>query len=149
MGVLINQLFTKNRFLGNIILAQMDYRHKRNALLAISETTPETDPRGKILREVLPKIHTAHGLRSIVAHAFWTKGRKPGSIKPMRFEARGSVKFIGHHHNEPNYTAKSLHQEAVKIGLLYRELNQLVDWSAINAERSTALTALSTSPSKA
>jgi hypothetical protein len=148
MGILINQLVAKERTLGHIILAQMDYRHKRNVLLAILELMREIDPRKNKLEGLLPKIHTAHGLRSIVAHAFWTKGRKRGAIKPMRFEARGSIKAIGHHHNEPNYTAESLHKEAEKIAFLYGELNGLVDWTSYSATIKV-ITSRSTSTSNA
>jgi hypothetical protein len=148
LNVVIIQMFMKTGYLGRIVLAQMDYRDKRNILLALVSRMPDENPLKQKLETLLPKLHTAHGMRSIVAHAFWTKGRKLGAIKPMRFEARGSIKMSGHHHNEPNYTAKSLSQEAEKIGLLYKEVNDLIDWVAWTAD-STAINSLSTSESKA
>jgi hypothetical protein len=136
---IIIQLFLMDRFLGRIIVAQLDYRDKRNMLLAFMESLADGVPLKGRLNGLLPKLHTAHGIRSIVAHSFWTKGRKPGSIKPMRFEARGSIKMSGHHHNEPNYTARSLTKEAEKIGILYGELNGLIDWAEVNARNIAAM----------
>jgi hypothetical protein len=44
------------------------------------------------LETLMGRVRDAHGLRDKVAHCTWTRGRKPGTIKPLVMSARTKLK---------------------------------------------------------
>jgi hypothetical protein len=104
-----------------IVTGQMDYRHRRDALLAFSAQLAD-GPAKTELTEIMRECERLVKIRDMVAHSPWTKGKASDSIKPFTFRARGSLKLRGHLDNEPDYTAASLTAEAQAIGRLYLRL---------------------------
>lgn len=121
MGLAVGALLCGNSSASDryIVTGQMDYRHRRDALLAFCDRLmagPARDELTAIMREVERLVK----IRDIAAHGTWVAGRKRGAIKPLSFRARGgSVKLRGHIDNEPNHTAASLAADADAIGQLY------------------------------
>jgi hypothetical protein len=109
-----------------IVAAQMDYRHRRDALMAFCDILPEGAAKQE-LADIMRGIETHAKIRDLAAHTIWTKGRQRGAVKPLTFRARGgSVKLRGHLHNEPNHTAASFEQAALGIFDLYARLTDFV-----------------------
>ncbi len=105
-----------------IVAAQMDYRHRRDALAAYAGILPDGPAKAE-LQYILIEIERLVKIRDIAAHGTWVKGRKRGTIKPLAFRARGgSVRLRGHVHNEPNYSAETLETAAADMARLYVRL---------------------------
>jgi hypothetical protein len=109
-----------------ILLSQMDYRHRRDALLAYCELLSLGTAKDE-LTEIMREVERLVKIRDIAAHGTWVAGRKRGSIKPLSFRARGgSVKLRGHLDNEPNHTGASLTANADEIARLYVRLTRFL-----------------------
>jgi len=120
-------------FLRHIVTAQMDYRHRRDALNAFCIALADS-PSRTALKDVMTDIEIYAKKRDVAAHAMWTKGRKPGTIKPLQFRARGgTIKTRGHHHNEPEYTAEDMETDAAAIRKLYSRLRVCLDGFGVKA----------------
>jgi hypothetical protein len=99
----------------------MDYRHKRDALIAYESIMPDGLAKTE-LTAINKDIDRLVKIREIAAHGLWVKGRKRGSIKPLSFRARGPIRIRGHTDNEPNYSASSLESGALEMRDLHGRL---------------------------
>lgn len=126
MNVAIGCLLCNGVISGFIVSTHLDFSKKRDMLQTLAGIINQPTRR-KELSEIIGEISTLNTFRNKVAHGFWIKGRKRGTIKTMRFEARGSIKLSGHLHNEPEYTVGALQKEVDKVKDVYRRLSDFVD----------------------
>ena len=84
-----------------ILLGTMPYSQKRQTLVHLNTTLGVNGCTSADLRIILERIDKHSTLRNLIAHALWTEGSRPGSIKPMQIRLRSdTLKAIGHQHHE-------------------------------------------------
>ena len=93
----------------------MSARQKRDAAIALISYRFADDIKfGPLLQLVEDSARYAK-LRDFMAHAMWKAGRKDGSVKPMIGKGRGTLKVLGQHHNEKDWTYSEIKAETKKM----------------------------------
>jgi hypothetical protein len=110
-----------------IIIAQMDYRHRRDALKAYHSTPDDTAQTKSTLGGLIKETERLVKIRDLCSHSIWMRGRKADHIKPFGIKARGPVKFLGDHHNEPEYHSNDFYFAALEMSILYGEGEEFLD----------------------
>lgn len=106
-----------------ILLGDMNIRQKIQTLRHLNSTIGVHGKVNMEIKEALEEARKLSKLRGLIAHATWTTGRRPKSIKPMTLQLRGDVpKPRGHDHNEPDYTPDDLESEARRLNCASKKL---------------------------
>ena len=104
-----------------ILTAGLGYTGKRDALLASLRAVNIPEAHRERIRWYLGEVHKHSGTRNNIAHAFWTNGTRPGSIKPHQLKVRGgALGLFGHDEEEPDHTLEEFEAMA-------RELTRTLD----------------------
>ena len=104
------------------LLTFLSMKNKRDYIAAMVNESVLSDNEKRRLEKIFSKIHKRAATRNNIAHWGWKPGKKPGTIKPFFLSARGVLKMLGIEHNEKEWTAGELKEEAAKIQNLCVEL---------------------------
>ena len=97
------------------ILTFLTPKDKRDYIVAMATVSTFPNFATKGLIDLMERTKGAFSLRNTIAHCVWKKGRRAGAIKPLILSARGALKVLGIDHNEKEWTAPQLADEAGKI----------------------------------
>ena len=97
------------------LLTYLGNKDKRDYILAMFDATMPPSASKKDAQKLMKRTGSAASLRNDVTHCAWIKGRKEGSIKPTKIQARQVLKVLGIEHNEKEWTAAELQAEAEKF----------------------------------
>ena len=140
-GMIVNMVAELDTLLDEMILAMLNnkslfalplltflsIKDKRDYIIAISKESNLPPYAIDGLEKLMKRVKNAASLRNTVAHCGWKKGRGPDTIKPMKLNARETLKMLGIEHNERDWTAKELIAEAKKFQELGRDLLSFMD----------------------
>ena len=99
-----------------ILMGDINYNQKRQTLRHLNTTIGIKGYKSNELASLLDDLHKQSKLRNRVAHATWTEGHRPNSIKPMQLILRREEpKPLGYDHNEPDFTVEDLANEVKKL----------------------------------
>ena len=105
------------------LMPELRHEQKRNIFLAVLDSVNVNPERKAAVQKLIEEIVTKSRLRNHVAHSIWMRGRKPGNIKPISLTVKAKIKALGVHHNEKEYSAQDLMNEAYDISRIYQELH--------------------------
>lgn len=104
-----------------IATANMTYHDKKGILQMLADEYVSF-PECLELKRIIAEIDRSRNLRQFIAHCMWVDGNKPGHIKPYSAVVKGRLKLIGHQHNEKEYSAREIIDEAKRLGSAARDL---------------------------
>lgn len=133
-----------------ILMGDMSYRQKRQTLTHLNTTIGVDGYISEDLTKLLDDIHKISKIRNWIAHATWTTGHRPNSIKPMQLNIRREKPTpLGHHHNEQDYTVEDFKNSAKKLDDIDRRFNSFLKSSGLMARVETRIEVIksSTGPS--
>jgi lysophospholipase L1-like esterase len=118
----------------SILLSTMQYRQKWQTLNHLNMTIGVNGATSPGLRDLLNRIDKHSTLRNLIAHALWTEGRRPESIKPMQIRTRSdTLKMIGHDDSEKDYTVDDLRDAAKALDAVDQEFSRYLQTSGLEA----------------
>jgi hypothetical protein len=137
----------------HILMADTHYRQKQQIVRHLNTTLGINGHVNQDLIAVLDDLHKLSSLRNAIAHCIWTKGNRPGTIKPMQLNLRAKEpKPLGHQHNERGYTSDELKAEANKLEAISRRFRDLLDrsrlWATVEAKINKIPSSITPSPGK-
>jgi hypothetical protein len=92
-----------------MITAELPYRGKRDALLAMIKVKQLPPDQIERIAWFLGELHKYNGLRNAIAHSSWTEGARPNSVKPFSLSVRGGEVILrGVNQDERDYTEQEL-----------------------------------------
>jgi hypothetical protein len=104
------------------ILTMLSSKSKIDYIVAMGKESTMSPAAINELEKLMGRVRKARGLRNQIAHCTWMPGRKSGTIKPLLMSARGVLKMLGIEHNEKQWTAKELDDEANEFRKLGHDL---------------------------
>jgi hypothetical protein len=105
------------------LLTMLNSKSKIDYIIAMGKEGANMSPQMiSELEKLMKRVRKAHGLRNQIAHCTWMQGTKPGTIKPLVMSARTVLKMLGIEHNEKQWTADALDEEAKRFRQLGHEL---------------------------
>lgn len=133
----------------SILTVELGYRARRNALLSLMKARPLPKPQSRRIETFLAVLDKRNALRNAIAHQVWTKGKRPGSIRPVGVSIRtGEAKWKGFFADEAEYTADKLRRIANELGRAYDKFVAYLDSEGLleDIPRKTEASIRSTSP---
>ncbi len=97
------------------------YIAKRDVITSFVDIKGLGEPLKQEFDSIITRMNAAYGIRNIIAHSVWGRGKQPNSITPRIMKARGKVKFSGVNLEEEDYTPDRLMEEGEKIRRLTRD----------------------------
>ncbi|HWY61813.1 MAG TPA: hypothetical protein VNW15_07935 [Rhizomicrobium sp.] len=94
------------------LMCNTGYEGAKNILTAIINGLDISEDKKKSGLDLIDAVHKRATLRNNASHNTWTEGRRPKSIKPIVLRARNKLVTLGTGHNEKDWTAVELNQEA-------------------------------------
>jgi hypothetical protein len=108
------------------LLTMLSSKSKIDYITAMAKDSTMSPAVVNELEKLMDRIGKAHRLRNQIAHCTWAPGRKPGTIKPFLMRARGALELLGIEHNEKQWTAQELEDEANRFRKLGIELDRFM-----------------------
>jgi hypothetical protein len=104
----------------HMIAAELPYRGKRDALLAMIKSKPFPAEQIERIAWFLGELHKRNGLRNAIAHSAWKHGVRDNAIKPLSLSVRGERLTIkGTDEDELDYTDEELVNIAIELDTNY------------------------------
>lgn len=96
-----------------IITVGLSYSGKLDALRASLRAFEMPEKHKEMIRWHLGEIGKFSPLRNAIAHAYWRKGARAGSVKPAYYKTRGGIlEIVGFDELEEDYTPQDLERAA-------------------------------------
>ena len=99
-----------------ILTVPLTYSSKRDTFLASLRAFEMPDDHKEKLRWHVGQINKHNNLRNAVAHYYWKKGARAGSVRPVFYKTRGGILDIrGFDDIDTDYTASELEKLAREL----------------------------------
>jgi hypothetical protein len=99
----------------HMIAAELPYRGKRDALLAMIKSKPLPAEQIERIAWFLGELHKRNGLRNAIAHSAWKHGVRDNAVKPLSLSVRGGLTIKGTDEDELDYTDEELVNIAIEL----------------------------------
>jgi hypothetical protein len=99
----------------HMIAAELPYRGKRDALLAMIKSKPLPAEQIERIAWFLGELHKRNGLRNAIAHSAWKHGVRDNAVKPLSLSVRGGLTIKGTDEDELDYTDEELVNIAIEF----------------------------------
>jgi hypothetical protein len=104
----------------HMIAAELPYRGKRDALLAMIKSKLLPPEQIERITWFLGELHKRNGLRNAIAHSAWKHGARDNAVKPLSLSVRGEkVTIKGTDEDELDYTDQELVNIAIDLDTNY------------------------------
>jgi hypothetical protein len=102
-----------------IVTRSLPYKAKRDTLYALLNKLNMPENHKTEIKDFLDAADKLNTLRNNIAHAMWTAGKRPGSIKPMTILVQGgSGRYIGIDDSDKDYTIDELVHSTDKLAII-------------------------------
>jgi hypothetical protein len=104
----------------HMIAAELPYRGKRDALLAMIKSKLLPLEQIERITWFLGELHKRNGLRNAIAHSAWKHGARDNAVKPLSLSVRSEkVTIKGTDEDELDYTDQELVNIAIDLDTNY------------------------------